>query len=210
MLERIWSHLLVELRAIGRAPVTFVAAVLVSAALLASGVFFGLRREADLLRQQIAEYREKLGGVSAEEARTALDTLADEVSALQARLRPRRVSMTERQALQDHLKLAPGARYALTIVYEGGCWDCPQYAADFDAAFRAVPGWQVSNRVVMGLGQRPPGGLALVLADPSHPSAQEAIVQAALQAARIDFDTQQPYPAAEGGPQLLLAARPSQ
>jgi hypothetical protein len=207
MLKRIQHFLTLELRAIGRAPITFVTSVVVCAVLISAGVFWSLRQETTLLRQQVAEYRDKLSGASAEDAKTALNTLADEVSALQARLKPRRVTPTQLAMLEEHLKLTPGAQHALAIVHEGGCWDCPQYAADFDAAFRSIPGWRVSNRVVMGLVQRPAHGLAVVLVDPSHPSPQEAAVLQALRAAQIEFDMQQAYPASDGSPQLLLSAR---
>ena len=210
MLKRIQHFLTLELRAIGHAPITFVTSVIVSAVLISAGVFWSLRQETILLRQQVAEYRDKLGGVSADEAKAALNTLADEVSALQARLKPRRVTSTQLAMLGEHLKVAPGTQYALAIVHEGGCWDCPQYADDFDAAFRSIPGWRVSNRVVMGLVQRPAHGLAVVLADPLHPSPPETVVLQALHAAQIEFDVQQPYPAPDGGPQLLLSARPLQ
>lgn len=210
VLERASRYLLRELRAIGRAPVTFITSVIVAALLISSGLFWSLRQETMTLQHQIAEYRDSLGGASAREAKTALETLADEVSELQARLKPRRMTSTQRQMLGERLKVVPGAQYPVAIVHEGGCWDCPQYAADFDAAFRSIPGWRVSNRVIMGLVQRPSRGLALVLVDPSRPSAQESVVLAALQAAHIEFDVQQPYPSAESGPQLVLSARIAQ
>jgi hypothetical protein len=210
MLDRVLRYFIRELRAINRAPATFGAAVLVVAALISSGVIWSFRKETTLLRQQISEYKDKLGGASADEAKTALDALADEVTALQARLKPRRVTSYQRQIISDRLKVATGAQYALAIVHEGGCWDCPQYAADFDAAFRSIPGWLVSNRVIMGLVQRSPRGLAVVVVDPLHPSAQESVLLQALQAARIEFDLQGARSPLDKGPQLLLSARPPQ
>jgi hypothetical protein len=108
------------------------------------------------------------------------------------------------------LKGPTGAQYALAIVHEGGCWDCPQYAADFDGTFRSIPGWLVSNRVVMGLIQRPPHGLAVVVVDPLHPSPQESVLLQALQAAGIEFDLQGAQPTLDKGLQLLLAAKTPQ
>ena len=209
MLKRIQHFLTLELRAIGHAPITFVTSVIVSAVLISAGVFWSLRQETILLRQQVAEYRDKLGGVSADEAKAALNTLADEMgSALQARLKPRRVTSTQLAMLGEHLKVAPGTQYALAIVHEGGCWDCPQYADDFDAAFRSIPGWRVSNRVVYGCNDHPMDSRAC--SHPLHPSPPETVVLQALHAAQIEFDVQQPYPAPDGGPQLLLSARPLQ
>jgi hypothetical protein len=205
MLDRVLDYFMWELRAVTRAPVTFGAAVLVLAVLISGGVIWSFRKETTLLRQQISEYKDKLGGASPDEAKTALDALAEEVTALQAQLKPRRVNAHQRQIIADRLKASTGAQYTLAIVHEGGCWDCPQYAADFDGIFRSIPGWLVSNRVVMGLTQRPPHGLAVVVADPLHPSPQEFVLLQALQAAGIELDLQGARPPLDKGPQLLLA-----
>src|SRR5260370_9816213 len=125
MLDRIRRHFMWELRAVTRAPITFCTAVLVMSALISCGVIWSFRQETTLLRQQISEYRDKLGGASADEAKTALDALADEVTALQARLKPRRVNAQQQHIIADRLKVPTGAQYALAIVHEGGCWDCP-------------------------------------------------------------------------------------
>jgi hypothetical protein len=210
MLDRMLRYFIWESRAITRAPATFGAAVLIVAAVIATGVVWSYRKETTLLRQQVSEYRDKLGGVSADEARKALDALADELTDLQARLKPRRVSSYQRQTISDRLKVPTGAQYALAIVHEGGCWDCPQFAADFDEALRGIPGWLVSNRVIMGLVQRPASGLAVVVADRGHPSDQESVLLQALQAARIEFDLQGARSPQDKGPQLLLSARPPQ
>ena len=209
MLERILGYCLWELRTVGRAPVALGAALL-AVVLIAVGAVWHFRQETTSLRQQLSEYRDKLGGASPDEAKTALDALADEVTALQARLQPRRVNAYQRQIIADRLKVPSGTQYALAIVHEGGCWDCPQYAADFDGTFRSVPGWMVSNRVAMGLMQRPPRGVAVVVLDPFHPSAQEAVLLQALQAAGIEFDLQGARSPLDKGIQLLLAAKTSQ
>lgn len=199
-----------EMRAVSRAPLTFSAGVLITAALIscvAVGIFPG---EANLLRQQLAEYRDKLHGASPAQAKAALEALANEVTALEAQLKPRRVDSHQREVITQHSQVPNDALYAMTIVYEGGCWDCPQFAADLDEAFRSVPGWSVSHRVMMGLAQRPARGLAVVLGDPARPSPQEQILLAALQAAGIAFDVQAARSAHEPAPQLLLAAKPAQ
>jgi hypothetical protein len=206
MPHRILGYFMRELRAVTRAPITFGAAVLVMAVLISCGVIWSFRGETTLLRQQISEYRDKLGGASPDEAKTALDTLTDEVTALQAQLKPRRVTAYQREIIADRLKASTGVQYTLAIIHEGGCWDCPQYAADFDGIFRSIPGWLVSNRVIMGLTQRPPHGLAVVVADPLHPSPQESVLLQALQAAGIALDLQGARSPLDKGPQLLLAA----
>src|ERR1700732_1660648 len=129
VLQSTLDYLMREYRAVARAPVTF-GAILVAAALISGAAIWSFRGDANLLRQQVAEYREKLHGASPDEAKTALDVLADEVTALQAQLKARRGSSTKRQGIPGETKRPSGAQYAVTIVYEGGCWDCSQYAAD--------------------------------------------------------------------------------
>ncbi len=206
LLQDALDHLMGECRSLARAPV-ILGIVLLAAALISWAAIASYRGEANLLRRQLAEYREKLHGVTADEAKTALDALADEVSALQAQLKPRRVNAQQRQIITEKSKVPSGAQYAVTIVYEGGCWDCPQYAADLDEAFRSIPGWLVSHRVMMGLRERPPQGVAVVVGDPARPSPQESLVLQALRAAGIDFDLRGAHSDREQGPQLLLAAK---
>jgi hypothetical protein len=206
VLQSALDYLTREYRAAARAPGTF-GAILVAAALISCAAIWNFRGEANLLRQQLAEYREKLHGASPDEAKTALDALADEVTALQAQLKPRRVSSQQRQIITEKSKVPSGAQYAVTIVYEGDCWDCSQYAADFDDAFRSVPGWLVTHRVMMGLTQRPPQGLAVVVGDPARPSPQESLLLQALRAAGIEFDVQAARSNRNEGLQLLLAAK---
>ena len=62
MLDRILRYFVWESRAVTGAPVTFAAAVLVIAALISCAVIWAFRHETASLRQQVAEYREKLGG----------------------------------------------------------------------------------------------------------------------------------------------------
>jgi hypothetical protein len=207
MLDRILRYLAWESRAITGAPVTFGVAVVATAALISCAVILAVRHETAPLRRELAQYREKLGGASPEEAKAALDVLAEQVTALEARLKPRRVSAQQQRTIAERLKAPAGGRYALAIVQEGGCWDCPQFAEDLEGALRSAPGWTVSHRVIMGLARRPPHGLAVVVADPAHPAAQESLLLQALQAAGIEFDIQGALSPLDKEPQLLLAAR---
>jgi hypothetical protein len=206
MLQSILNCLLREYRTVTRAPLTF-STILVVAALIAGAAVWAFRGEADLLRRELADYRQKLHGASPDEAKMALETLTDEVTALEAQLRPRRLQSQQREIITEKSKVPSGTQYAVTIVYEGGCWDCPQYAADLDEAFRSIPGWLVSHRVMMGLPQRPPQGLAVVVGDPARPSAQESLLVQGLRAAGIGFDLQAVRSSREETPQLLLAAK---
>ena len=198
-----------ELRALERAPVTLGIAVF-TLSLVMFGTIWTSRQENLALRQQISEYRDKLGGASPDEAKTALDVHTDEVTALQAQLKPRRVDSRQRQIIRERVKIPPGTQYALAIVHEGGCWDCPQYAAEFADTFRNIPGVLISNRVTMGLMQRPPRGLAVIVSDPTRPSAQETVLLQALQGAGIEFDLQAARSPLDKGAELLLAAKPTQ
>ena len=75
MLDRILRYFVWESRAVTGAPVTFAAAVLVIAALISCGVIWAFRHETASLRRQVAEYQEKLGGASPDQAKAALDIL---------------------------------------------------------------------------------------------------------------------------------------
>jgi hypothetical protein len=206
MLQKTLAHVIAEGRAVARAPIAF-GGILLMAGLIAWAVIWSSRREINLLGQELAEYRDKLHGASAEEAKTALDALAEEVSALQAQLKPRRINSQQREIITEKSKVPNGTQYAVTIVYEGGCWDCPQYAADLDDALRSIPGWSVSHRVTVGMRERPPQGLAVVVGDSARPSAQESLLLEALHAASIAFDLQAARSSREQTPQLLLATR---
>jgi hypothetical protein len=210
MLDRAIDFVLWEWRAISRAPVTFAVLVLLLAGVISLALRWQLREDTTQLRQQLSDYRDKLGGASPAQAKAALDALTDEVTALQAQLKPRRVSAQQRESIAERLKSLRGTASALTIVHEGPCFDCAQFAADFDGVFRSIPGWAISTRVIMGLVQRPPHGLAVVVADPGNPSPFEAALLQALQGAGIALDLQGARSPLERGPQLLLAAMPAQ
>ena len=205
-LERTLHHIRWELRVIVGAPVTFGVTALVMAVLIFLGVRWYHRAETDQLRRQLAEYRNKLGGASADQTKRALDALTNELTGLQAHLKPRRINAQQRQKIAGRLRPPARAQFVLTIVHEGGCWDCPQYAADFDEVFRDIPGWTVRNQVIMGLSRRPPHGLAVVVADPANPSPLEAALLQALQNAGLALDLQGAQSPLEKVPQLLLAA----
>lgn len=207
-LERIRFHLAGERRAIARAPLAFT--IVASVALVCASLAFHARRESNALRAELAAYKEKLSGASADEAKAALDALEKEVSALEARLKPRRLAAHQRQVIAERARPPAGTQYALAVVHEGGCWDCPQYAADFSETFRSIPGWLVSNRVAMGLPERPPHGLAILVGDPAHLSAQESTLLRALQAAAVEFDIAPAQSGMDKGPELLFAATPPQ
>jgi hypothetical protein len=203
-LERIRFHLSGERRGITRAPLAFAIAII--AVIVGAYLAVSARRENNVLRAELAAYKEKLGGASPDEVKAALETLEKEVSTLEARLKPRRLAAHQRQVIADRAKPPAGAQYALALVHEGGCWDCPQYAADFGEIFRAIPGWLISNRVTMGLPERPPHGLAILVGDPAHLSAQEAMLLRALQAAAVEFDIAPAQSGLDKGPELLFAA----
>jgi hypothetical protein len=162
----------------------------------------------ELQDRQLADYREKLQGATPDQAKARIDNL-------EARLRrmeqagPRSLTAEQRQAITQNARVPVGTRYALTITSEGGCPDCPVYAAAFERALRDA-GWGVQNGMVMGPAQRPVRGIGLMVPDPANLSVEAATLQRALRASQIDVELMQhPGPPMPGMPpiDLLITAR---
>jgi hypothetical protein len=67
--------------------------------------------------------------------------------------------------------------------------DARGLANDLKFAFQSN-GWNVQSPMVMGLGNPPPTGIALHVADQNALTAPEFAVKSALEAARLEFDIQ--------------------
>jgi hypothetical protein len=120
-------------------------------------------------------------------------------------MRQRRLSPSQFQIIAAH-HVPPNSSFSLVISSEGGCSDCPQFAAGFEGALRQA-GWKVQNSMVLGLGQRPQDGLRLILRGPKE---EGDLLQNALTAAKLKFDI---VPAASGPmqdsnhPEILISAQ---
>jgi hypothetical protein len=172
-----------------------------------SGVLASKNGQIELQDRQLADYRGKLQGATPDQAKARID-------ALEARLRrmeeagPRSLTPEQRQIITQGTRVPPGAQYALVVTSEGGCPDCPVYAAAFERALRDA-GWNITNGMVMGPGQRPTNGIAIIVPDQANLAPEAAALQKALQSAKIDFEIFQQPPQPMGMPstRLLITAR---
>ena len=154
------------------------------------GVIANRDSEITLLKGQRDDYKEKLGGASPDQAKARIDAL----EARLARLEPRRITESQRADLTARLQLPAGITSSVAISRDAACPDCHALVATMGAAFSSARGWQVSNPVMMGIGNMPPTGFAVRLSDINNPSLAQRIVIDALRALGIQFDLQQDAP----------------
>jgi hypothetical protein len=162
----------------------------------------------ELADRQIADYKQKLGGASPDEAKMRIDALEKRL----AQMEPRRLTKEQQTIMSSRLLPLPKA--SIRIVHDGACIDCNQYAADFNAAFSAA-GWPVMAAMGLGIGPQSPKGVTLVVYDTGNPAAENALTKA-LEAAVVLFDVvrqieRNEYPdrPPTGMPSLLITARAS-
>jgi hypothetical protein len=161
----------------------------------------------ELQDRQLSDYREKLQGATPDQAKARIDDLEARVRRVE-QTGPRSLTTEQRQIIIQTTRVPSGAQYALIVTSEGGCPDCPVYAAAFERALRDA-GWNVRNGMVMGPGRRPTAGIALVVPNPAKLSDEASALQRALQAAKIDFEIFQGAGRPMGMPliELLITAR---
>jgi len=204
MLEEFIKYILGEWRVIAQTPANFAVAVIVVGLLIWAAMTWGYGREMSLLKEQIADYKTKLGSTP-DAAKARIDELEKRLLSLS----PRRLTKEQREMVVERGRPSNSESQMLLINHEGGCPDCPVFAADLERAFRDS-GWQISNGVVMGPARRPSRGLGFQIEDPNNLSAGERIIEAALRAANIEFEIMQgsvSLPGIGRVPQLLITAR---
>src|SRR5262249_2515916 len=144
MADNLIEKLLAQAATIKAAPVPF-ALVVVG---LATGVWVvfnysystilsSKNAQLELADRQIADYKQKLGGASPDEARARMDELEKGLKALTQQikvLQPRRLTAEQRHTIIERSRSLSG-RPVVAIEYEGTCPDCTQYANDFVLAF---------------------------------------------------------------------------
>jgi hypothetical protein len=193
-MESIIKYVVGEMRVIAGAPATFVIALLALAGAIwwaldwkYSGVISNKDSEISLIRGQRDDYKDKLSGATPDQAKARIDNLEQRLVRLARRVEPRGLTQEQRAALSATAKIQPGSN-VVTIAHEGGCTDCPDYAADLEAALRQG-GWKIhGGGVLMGVSQRPATGLALMVGSVQNLDPQERTLKQALESAKISFD----------------------
>lgn len=173
-----------------------------------STIFASKNSQIELQDRQLADYKNKLQGATPDQAKAQIDELEGRLKRIE-QAGPRPLSQEQRQTLTQNARVPGAARYVLTITSEGGCPDCPVYASAFERALRDA-GWGVQNGIVMGPGQRPVQGIALLVPDLANLSIEASTLTRAFRAAQIDTELiQRPAPPFGMPPvELLITARP--
>ncbi len=184
-----------EARAVAAAPVLLAIVILVAIGVIWGTVYLSYRqiitnKDAYIasLSRRVADYRDKLGGASPEEAKQQLDALRNEVATLRLRLQPRRLTTMQRQQIIDRSLLPAGAQpRPLTVIHQRDCTDCAAFAAELADALQAAGGWIVSTESIPNPNQRPRAALAIRVPDALRPPPEAKTLQQALLFAGLPF-----------------------
>lgn len=147
-----------------------------------SGVITNLESRIALRDDRIADYERKLDVASPDEAKQRLDALEKQIRALG----PRTLSPDQMKAIGRRIA---GQSAIIEITHDMAAADAKALTAAFAVTFQRA-GWKTIQPMVMGLGNHPPSGLALQVANPSQLRPIENTVKQALEDAGIEYDIQ--------------------
>jgi hypothetical protein len=181
------EYILKEARVILGAPIAFTAAVFALGVTIWWFMEWGHGRENSLLRQQVADYKDKLSGASPDQAKARIDELERKFAALVVEVGGRRLTPEQHQTIERGIRVPNGASFAITVSHEGGCPDCIIYGADFERVLRAA-GWKVRSALVLGPGNRPSSGVAIGVPDAKTLTPEQLALRDAFRAAKVNFD----------------------
>jgi hypothetical protein len=155
------------------------------------------------LRQaQLDDYKEKLSGASPEEARARVDALEQRIEDGFNALAPRILSEDQRKKMVEALDVQNG--HHVTIAHDAAVADSVKLARSIGSAFLAAR-WTTSTPMVMGLGNPPPSGIAVIVSDQNNLTAAQLAIIIAFKIAKIEVDIQTGNPgfSATDGPQSV-------
>lgn len=185
-----------EARAIASAPI-LAATILVTALVVIWAVLHWSYRTAlsnkdshiAFLERRVADYRDRLGGATPDDAKRRIDALEAELKALRIRLQPRRLTPSQRQSIIDRSRLPAGAKPAAVLVaHEATCSDCRAFAEDLFGALGERGNWETTATVIEAPADRPRTGLGIRVEQPLRPPPEAVRLQAALRSAGLPFD----------------------
>ena len=172
-----------------QAPGTFLTASVIAAGLIWAAMTWSyssqisnLQSRLSLRDDQILDYKSKLDGATPAEARKRLDDLERQVRALS----PRRLTPQQKDKIA---KALVGVSGTIEIAQDMAVADVKAYTGDFALVFKSA-GWTVYLPSVMGVGNPPPTGIGLMVANTASLTAAETAVKRALESAEIGFDIQ--------------------
>jgi hypothetical protein len=152
-----------------------------------------------LKQAQVDDYKEKLSGASPDEAKARLDALEQRIEEGLEALAPRTLSEDQLQKIVQVLDGFSGSH--VTVAHDAVVADAAPLARSLSAAFLAAR-WTTSMPIVMGLGNPPPSGIGVKVADRNNLTLPQQAICDALRSADIPFDIQQ------GGDGYNLPGRP--
>jgi hypothetical protein len=204
-----------EAAAIASAPIAFLVIILVAGGVMWTVIHLSYtahiaskNTQIAFLERRLAEWRDRMSGMSPDEARARLAALETQVRTLQQRAQPRSLSNDQRQSLIDRARLRPGLQYTVTILRQEGCSDCEHFAAKIAVALRESTSWSVSTGTLPATADKPRYGVAIRVADPLRPPPEGTRLQDVLQAGGVSFEMIAGGTGA--GPELLITERPVQ
>ena len=210
MLDWIKTSLLDQSQAIAASPAVFTMAVLVTTAIawliLRWAYSSRIDNLNDLLRLrdgQIDDYKQKLSGATPDEARARMTALEAQIE----KLLPRSISPAQANSITA--AAASAGKFRISVIQDMACPDAKKLSGQLAAALAAA-GWDVLSGMVMGLGNPPKTGIALIVHFGAPVAMQDALMRG-LKAADIEFDVQSQPAVPQGsempGMELLVTSR---
>ena len=188
------EKIIAELAVIKGAPIISIAALIVVIIAVWAIVNFAYRAvfssknsQIELLNAQVADYKDKLNGASADQVKARIEALEQQVRSI----RPRILTDEQKRVIAEQARLPQGMSASLVVMNEMQCSDCSPYAAEFRAAFSHVPNWSVGSGMIMNATNADPSGVTVLIKDAANPTIKDVALIRALQAAQIRFGTVQ-------------------
>lgn len=185
------DYILGEFAVIGEAPVAFGVSILLAGGLIWRTVEWHFKTRLEnsastqtLLERQLGDYRDKLDGASPQEARAKIEALEARVNALEG---PR---LTEDQKNKIRPWLAAHRGNMVHLTQDSASAQAQVFCRQMSDLFRQE-GWNVRNPMVLGIGNPPKSGLALMVTNPQQLTPAQQAISEGLTAAGIKFDLQQ-------------------
>lgn len=190
---------------IGQAPVTFILLVVVIALMMYfivrhqfSDRIESLEGRVKLRDDRIADYEAKLKGATPEQAASLIANMETRLAALE----PRQLAKDKLASLRNALAVEPSS---VMLALDMAAHDSKRLHDQLQTAF-ADAGWTVQSASVMGIGNPPRTGLAVIAADTEAP--EVTTIVAALEKAGLLYDLQRVgnAPSEHAGVELLVTS----
>ena len=209
MLDDVKRDLLDQWQVIVGAPAIFIMALIVASILVWLAMRWAYETSTKhrqtliaLKDAQLADYQQKLGGASPDEAKARIEKLESQVAALL----PRELSLAQIDKIATTAAAPKPNSTIISIIFDVACRDGQSYAAQFVRAF-GIAGWRVAEGQMMAPAHKPRSGLGISVADSRNPTPAQQTVMRAFLAAGLEFDLSPQAPGTASDVTLLIAAK---